>query len=97
MSLPVAILAGGLATRLYPLTLSVPKSLLDVAGRPFVAAIELERLVSQGFPRIVLCLGQHGEMSFDRKSSQLESRSVRYRAPANRNAVPVRRRCAFRS
>jgi NDP-sugar pyrophosphorylase family protein len=61
MSLPVAILAGGLATRLYPLTLSVPKSLLEVAGRPFVAC-QIERLVREGFPRIVLCLGKHGEM-----------------------------------
>jgi NDP-sugar pyrophosphorylase family protein len=33
---PVAILAGGLATRLGPLTRQTPKSLLDVAGRPFI-------------------------------------------------------------
>jgi NDP-sugar pyrophosphorylase family protein len=61
MSLPVAILAGGLATRLYPLTLSVPKSLLEIAGRPFVAH-QIEWLVGEGFSRIVLCLGKHGEM-----------------------------------
>ena len=47
MTLPVAILAGGLATRLYPLTLTVPKSLLEVAGRPFVAH-QIERLVQRG-------------------------------------------------
>jgi MurNAc alpha-1-phosphate uridylyltransferase len=35
MSLPVAILAGGLATRLHPVTESVPKSLVDLSGRPF--------------------------------------------------------------
>ena len=34
--LTVAILAGGLATRLRPLTETVPKSLLEVNGEPFV-------------------------------------------------------------
>jgi len=34
--LPVAILAGGLANRLRPITASVPKALVSVAGKPFV-------------------------------------------------------------
>ena len=34
--LPVAILAGGLATRLGSLSCNTPKSLLEVAGEPFV-------------------------------------------------------------
>jgi MurNAc alpha-1-phosphate uridylyltransferase len=37
MLLPVAILAGGLATRLRPLTEQIPKALIDVNGEPFVA------------------------------------------------------------
>ncbi len=59
-SIPVAILAGGLATRLGPLTAKVPKVLLPVAGRPFLAH-QLELLRQQGFRRVVLCVGHLGE------------------------------------
>ncbi len=59
-SLPVAILAGGLATRLRPLTDRTPKSLLTVAGRPFVFH-QLDLLREQGVRRVVLCLGHLGE------------------------------------
>ena len=60
VSLPVAILAGGLATRLGPLTARLPKILLDVAGRPF-AAYQIELLRQQGLTDIVLCVGHLGE------------------------------------
>jgi NDP-sugar pyrophosphorylase family protein len=58
---PVAILAGGLATRLRPLTEKIPKVLLPVAGKPFLAH-QLELLRSQGIRRAVLCLGHLAEM-----------------------------------
>jgi NDP-sugar pyrophosphorylase family protein len=58
---PVAILAGGLATRLRPLTEKIPKVLLPVAGKPFLAH-QLELLCGQGIRRVVLCLGFLGEM-----------------------------------
>jgi MurNAc alpha-1-phosphate uridylyltransferase len=58
--LPVAILAGGLATRLHPISALVPKSLLSVAGRPFIFH-QLELLKAQGIERIVLCVGHLGE------------------------------------
>lgn len=58
---PVALLAGGLATRLRPLTEKIPKVLLPVAGRPFLAH-QLELLRKQGIMRAVLCLGHLGEM-----------------------------------
>jgi NDP-sugar pyrophosphorylase family protein len=60
MSLPVAILAGGLATRLHPITQKIPKSLIDVAGTPFVVR-QLDYLRKQGITRVVLCLGHLGE------------------------------------
>jgi len=60
MSLPVAIVAGGLASRLHPITQKIPKSLLDVAGKPFVAR-QLDYLQQQGITRVVLCLGYLGE------------------------------------
>ena len=58
--LPVAILAGGLATRLRPLTDRTPKSLLNVAGRPFIFH-QLDMLRKQGIERVVLCVGYLGE------------------------------------
>lgn len=60
MSLPVAILAGGMATRLRPLTNRIPKVLLDVAGKPF-AVRQIELLRQHGFKEIVFCLGYLGE------------------------------------
>jgi NDP-sugar pyrophosphorylase family protein len=54
------ILAGGLATRLGVLTQATPKSLLPVAGRPFIDW-QLERLQRCGMLRVVLCIGHLGE------------------------------------
>jgi NDP-sugar pyrophosphorylase family protein len=58
--LPVAILAGGLATRLGALANQTPKCLLEVAGRPFIDH-QLRKLHGQGVRRVVLCLGYLGE------------------------------------
>lgn len=58
---PVAILAGGLATRLRPATNEVPKAMLSVAGEPFLVH-QLRLLRSKGFRNIVLCVGHLGEM-----------------------------------
>jgi NDP-sugar pyrophosphorylase family protein len=61
LDIPVAILAGGLATRLRPLTEKIPKSLVPVAGKPFLAH-QLELLHARGIRHAVLCIGYLGEM-----------------------------------
>jgi NDP-sugar pyrophosphorylase family protein len=59
--LPVAILSGGLATRLRPVTEQIPKALLPLAGKPFLTH-QLDLLQSRGIRRVVLCVGHLGEM-----------------------------------
>ena len=54
------ILAGGLATRLGEVAREVPKSLLPVAGRPFLAW-QLERIARSGFTDVLLCVGHLGD------------------------------------
>ena len=58
---PVAILAGGLATRLRPITETIPKALVPVAGEPFLAH-QLRQLRGQGLRRVVVCTAYLGEM-----------------------------------
>ena len=58
---PVAILAGGLATRLRPITEKIPKLLVEVAGEPFFSH-QLRLLKRNGLTRVVLCVGHLGDM-----------------------------------
>lgn len=53
---PLALLAGGLGTRMRPLSEQVPKALFDVAGEPFIAH-QLRLIRREGITRVMLCVG----------------------------------------
>lgn len=59
-----AILCGGLGTRLRPLTETLPKPLIPVNGRPFLAYL-IDQLREQGVSRVLLLTGYLGEMIRD--------------------------------
>lgn len=61
---PLALLAGGLASRLGAMTERIPKSLLNVAGEPFVAH-QLRLVAAQGIRDVVICCGHLGGMIAD--------------------------------
>ncbi len=63
-ALPVALLAGGMATRLRPITEKIPKLLVEVAGEPFFSH-QLRLLKAAGLTRIVLCVGYLGQQIVD--------------------------------
>lgn len=60
----VVLMAGGLGTRLRPLTETVPKPMLPVGGRPILEHI-LANFVAQGFDRFTISLNYRGEMIRD--------------------------------
>jgi NDP-sugar pyrophosphorylase family protein len=53
---PIAVLAGGLATRIRPLTERLPKALLEVAGEPFIAH-QLRLFAREGIRDVKLLVG----------------------------------------
>ena len=57
---PIAVLAGGLAKRMRPLTERVPKALLEVAGEPFVAH-QLRLFAREGIANVKLLVGHRWE------------------------------------
>ena len=59
--LPIAILAGGFATRLGSLVERTPKCLLEVNGKPFVDW-QLDLLVKNGYSDFLFCLSHQSEL-----------------------------------
>src|SRR3979409_2521263 len=60
LMLPVAILAGGLATRLRPVTETIPKALVEINGEPFLSH-QLRLLRASGLEHAVLGISYRGE------------------------------------
>jgi len=56
----VVILAGGLGTRLRPLTYKIPKAMVPIKGKPFLEH-QLKILKNNGLNDIVICIGYLGE------------------------------------
>jgi len=65
MMIEVLILAGGLASRLMPYTEKIPKSLISVAGRPFIYH-QLDLMLAQDVKKVILCVGHYGKMIEER-------------------------------
>lgn len=59
--LPVAILAGGFATRLWPLAKTLPKALIEICGRPFIDW-QMKLLAQNEIERVVICVAHKAEM-----------------------------------
>jgi MurNAc alpha-1-phosphate uridylyltransferase len=58
---PVVILAGGMATRLRPITEKIPKALVEVGGEPFIAH-QLRLLHFHGLRSVVISAWYRGNM-----------------------------------
>lgn len=58
------ILAGGLGTRLRPLTYEIPKPMVPINGKPYLE-YQLEYLRSQGVTDILILVGYLGEKIID--------------------------------
>jgi len=96
--LPVAVLAGGLATRLRPATETIPKALIDINGEPFVAH-QFRLLRRAGVERVVMCTGHLGDRIEDflgdgsrfglAVSYSADGPNLRGTAGAVRNALPM--------
>ena len=72
-----AILAGGLATRMQPITTTIPKSMIDVGGEPFIQH-QLRLLHEHGIERVVLCVGHLGEQIRDRLGDRFAEIELTY-------------------
>lgn len=60
----LVILAGGLATRLKPVTETIPKSMVEVSGKPFIA-YQLDLIKKNNIKNVVICAGIFGEQIKD--------------------------------
>ena len=86
------ILAGGIGTRMWPETRTVPKTLLPVLGRPF-ADWQLEWLAAAGIDSVVYCIGYLGDdvRAYVGDGSRVGARRSRTSTRASSCAAPPAR------
>ena len=78
----VAILAGGVAKRLQPISQSIPKALIDVGGEPFLFH-QLKLLSQNGIQHVVLCVGHLGDQIIDVAGSEKYGVRISYSFDGN--------------
>lgn len=61
----IVVLAGGLATRMRPITEEIPKALIEVKGRPFIDH-QLELFKQNGITDVLFCIGYRGQQIINR-------------------------------
>lgn len=71
------VLCGGLGTRLGALTRNIPKPLIEVAGRPFLAHV-LDKLSIPAIEGFVMATGFHSEQVSDVIKTNWQGRPVQY-------------------
>ena len=60
----VVILAGGKATRLYPTTKDIPKSMIKINGIPFISH-QINLLKKNNISNVILCIGIFSDQIID--------------------------------
>jgi NDP-sugar pyrophosphorylase family protein len=93
--IPVAILAGGLATRLGDVTKAIPKALLPIAGKPFILH-QFDLLRAAGVTEVVMCIAHLADQIEAVLGSETNGIRVQYShdqllgtGGALRNALPL--------
>lgn len=76
-NIPFIILAGGLATRLKPITNKIPKALVPVAGKSFIYH-QLDLLNDSNINHVVLCLGHLGKMVESELGKKYKNITIEY-------------------
>jgi MurNAc alpha-1-phosphate uridylyltransferase len=76
--LPIAILAGGLATRLGDISKNTPKSLIKIQKKAFIDW-QLELLIDQGYEEFVICISHFAEkIRFHIEDGQKYGASIKF-------------------
>lgn len=77
INIPFVILAGGLATRLHPITVTIPKALIEVVGNPFIYH-QLDLLNENGITDVILCIGHLGNLIEEKLGNKYKNITIKY-------------------